>query len=178
VSTMSGGAHGVDIPDAGQRAQVPRNDGRRWPAPLPPNAGSWSLRNPPRVGRGVSTLRAVVTPLQPIDKGQVAEFWSRFLEAGMIDSSPSVPDTVEPFGDSAELADKLIELVIHGSKQATAGALVDFDLEGVRPPQPRLADPECRARGGMAPRRLRPAQRLTGFDRRGSLGGRRSVWGC
>ncbi len=66
----------------------------------------------------------------------MAEFWSRFLKTGTIDSSTSAPDVVEPFGDSAELADKLIELVIHGSKRATAGALVDFDLEGVLTPQP------------------------------------------
>ncbi len=77
-----------------------------------------------------------MTPLQPINTDQVAEFWGRFLEAGVIDSATPVPDTVEPFGDSAELADTLIAKVIHGPKRATAGALADFDLEGAPLPQP------------------------------------------
>jgi uncharacterized protein YhfF len=41
-----------------------------------------------------------------------------------------MPDSVEPFGDTPELADELIELVVHGPKRATAGALVDYHLEG------------------------------------------------
>lgn len=37
---------------------------------------------------------------------------------------------MEPFGDSVELADELIALVITGQKRATAGALVEYELEG------------------------------------------------
>jgi uncharacterized protein YhfF len=80
--------------------------------------------------------RAVVTPLPPIDTDQVARFWSRFLAAGLVDPSTPPPETVEPFGDSAELADELIELVVNGPKRATAGALVDYQLEGAPLPQP------------------------------------------
>jgi len=46
-----------------------------------------------------------------------------------------VPETVEPFGDSAELADELIDLIVHGSKRATASALVEYELQGA--PLPR-----------------------------------------
>ena len=45
-----------------------------------------------------------------------------------------MPESVEPFGDSVELADELIELVVHGPKRATAGALVDY--QGAELPQP------------------------------------------
>jgi hypothetical protein len=38
----------------------------------------------------------------------VAHFWQRFLATGVLDRSTPVPETVEPFGDSMELADKLI----------------------------------------------------------------------
>jgi uncharacterized protein YhfF len=47
-----------------------------------------------------------------------------------------VPAIVEPFGDSAELADELIELVVHGPKRATASALVDHERERMPRPQP------------------------------------------
>jgi uncharacterized protein YhfF len=78
----------------------------------------------------------VVTPLPPIDTEQVTHFWSRFLAAGVVDPSMPVPETVEPFGDSVELADELIALVVEGPKRATAGALVGYELEGVPLPTP------------------------------------------
>jgi uncharacterized protein YhfF len=78
----------------------------------------------------------VVTPLPPIDTDQVARFWTRFLAAGLVDPSTPLPETVEPFGDSAELADELVELVVNGPKRATAGALIDYELEGAPLPQP------------------------------------------
>ena len=37
---------------------------------------------------------------------------------------------VEPFGDSAELADELAALVLHGPKRATAGLLAGYEAEG------------------------------------------------
>lgn len=40
------------------------------------------------------------------------------------------------FGDSAELADELLALVLQGRKRATAAALWTFEVEGRRPPQP------------------------------------------
>jgi uncharacterized protein YhfF len=78
----------------------------------------------------------VATPLPPIDTNQVAQFWSRFLVASAADAATPVPATVEPFGDSVELADELIELVVHGPKRGTASALVDYELEGAPLPEP------------------------------------------
>jgi uncharacterized protein YhfF len=40
---------------------------------------------------------------------------------------------VEPFGDSAELADKLIDLIVSGPKRATAGSLVDYQRDDMLP---------------------------------------------
>lgn len=78
----------------------------------------------------------MVTPLPPIDTDQVASFWKRFLATGVVDVSTPVPGIVEPFGDSVELADELIGLVVHGSKRATAAALADYTLEGASLPKP------------------------------------------
>lgn len=74
------------------------------------------------------------TPLPPIDQDQVAEFWRRCVANGMVDRSTPVPTTPEPFGDSIEVADELIALVISGQKRATAGALVAYELEAVPVP--------------------------------------------
>ncbi len=78
------------------------------------------------------------TPLQPIEAEQVAAFWRRFLATGAVEESESapVPQAAEPFGDSVELADELLSLVIDGAKRATAGALIDYELEGVTVPTP------------------------------------------
>jgi uncharacterized protein YhfF len=69
------------------------------------------------------------TPLPPIDAAAVAEFWTRFLATGRVDPASPRPETVEPFGDSVELADELIELVVNGPKRATASARVEYELE-------------------------------------------------
>jgi uncharacterized protein YhfF len=78
----------------------------------------------------------VATPLPRIDTNQVARFWKRFLATGLVNGSTPIPGTVEPFGDSAELADELLELVIHGPKRATAGAVADYEREGAPFPAP------------------------------------------
>ena len=40
------------------------------------------------------------------------------------------------FGDSAEMADALLSLVLAGTKRATCGALADYEKEGAPLPQP------------------------------------------
>jgi uncharacterized protein YhfF len=40
------------------------------------------------------------------------------------------------FGDSAEMADALLALVLAGTKTATSGALADYEKEGAPLPQP------------------------------------------
>ena len=54
---------------------------------------------------------------------------------------------IEPFGDSQELADELIDLVIHGHKRATAAALAGFELEQTSPPEPGLLSIATDGRG-------------------------------
>jgi uncharacterized protein YhfF len=76
-----------------------------------------------------------VTELPPIDTEQVAQFWQRFLATGVPGISTSLPDLIEPFGDSVELADDLLELVIKGLKRATASALIDYQGDGDGPPR-------------------------------------------
>ena len=66
---------------------------------------------------------------------QFAEFWDTFArEAG------GVPATrfyeAFAFGDSAALANELAELVLSGTKQATAGSLWAFEAEGKALPAP------------------------------------------
>ena len=74
--------------------------------------------------------RAVQIPLPPIDTGQVAQFWDRARSSGSVGPTAPLPESVGPFGDSVELADELIELVLSGRKRATAGALADYEAEG------------------------------------------------
>jgi uncharacterized protein YhfF len=78
----------------------------------------------------------VTTPLPPVDPEQVEPFWQRALAAGAVEPGTPRPVSVERFGDSVELADELIELVVAGPKRATAGALVDFEREGAPVPSP------------------------------------------
>lgn len=80
----------------------------------------------------------MVSALPPIDTHQVKQFWDRFLATGPVETPISIPQAVEPFGDSAELADELIGLVVSGTKRATAGALADYELEGAPLPRPGL----------------------------------------
>ncbi len=77
-----------------------------------------------------------MTPLPPIDRHQVEEFWQRAVASGVIEPSTPLPSTAEPFGDSQELADELSALVVHGPKRATAGALADYELNAVPLPAP------------------------------------------
>ena len=78
----------------------------------------------------------MVTPLPAIDADHVAQFWDRFVAAGVVDVSTVVPEIVEPFGASIELADELIELFVIGSKRATASALLEYQLDGESPAKP------------------------------------------
>jgi uncharacterized protein YhfF len=71
----------------------------------------------------------VSTPLPPIDRAQVEAFWSRAAASGAVAAGSPLPSVIEPFGDSQELADELIELIVDGPKRATAAALADFEIE-------------------------------------------------
>lgn len=68
-------------------------------------------------------------PLPPVDAEQVAAFWARAIAAGVAPPGSPVPPA-EPFGDHVDLADELIELVLAGTKRATAGSYDEYLQEG------------------------------------------------
>ena len=71
----------------------------------------------------------MTTPLADPDHEQIAEFWARARAAGPVPHD-AVLSFAEPFGDSVELADELLALVLHGPKRATAGSLAEYELDG------------------------------------------------
>ena len=72
---------------------------------------------------------AVTTPLADPDPGAVAAFWERAVASGAVAADTPIPGA-EPFGDSAELADELLALILDGPKRATAGSYDAYVLEG------------------------------------------------
>ena len=77
----------------------------------------------------------MTTPLPPIDRAEVDAFWGRAVGAGAVAAGTALPEVVEPFGDTVELADDLIALVVDGPKRATAGALAEYEREGAPLPE-------------------------------------------
>lgn len=89
-----------------------------------------------------------VTPLGEPDPDEVAAFWARCRA-----TVPGLPTEVPEawcFGDTVELADELIALVVDGPKRATAGALADNEAEGE--PLPEVGDLSIVTDGSMRPR--------------------------
>jgi uncharacterized protein YhfF len=68
--------------------------------------------------------------LPPVDRDQVEAFWQRCLASGAVAPDTAIPEAVEAFGDHVEMADDLIDLVLRGTKRATAGAVADFAHQG------------------------------------------------
>jgi len=94
-------------------------------------------RQPPTDDRVlIRTIVWMATPLSPIDVEQVKAFWTRAIASGAVALGSPLPLMIEPFGDSRELADELIDLVVHGPKRATAAALADLEIDNVQPPAP------------------------------------------
>ena len=60
---------------------------------------------------------------------EVEDFWLRAIAAGIAEPR-TPPPVVERFGDSSTMADALLDLVAHGPKRATAGALADYQHHG------------------------------------------------
>lgn len=91
-----------------------------------------------------------VTPLGTPDPAEVAAFWARCRTAVL-----GLPDAVPPawcFGDTVELADELIELVVDGAKRATAGAVADYEADDEA--LPAVGDLSVVTDGSMRPRAL------------------------
>jgi uncharacterized protein YhfF len=72
------------------------------------------------------------------DPQLIAAFWQRGQSAGAVPADRLAPGAVEHFGDSAELADELLALVVDGPKRATAGSVAAFEREGA--PLPSVGD--------------------------------------
>lgn len=65
----------------------------------------------------------------------LADFWSAFAKSiGGVDAARFYEVCV--FGDSEDLANELAELVLRGTKRATAGAVWSYEGEGKRIPIP------------------------------------------
>jgi uncharacterized protein YhfF len=72
----------------------------------------------------------VSTPPRPPDTAAAEAFWGRYLAA--VAEPPSVRwSDLFQFGDSLELAEELLGLVLHGPKRATAGAAAEYEADGV-----------------------------------------------
>lgn len=92
-----------------------------------------------------------VAPPGGIDVDLLAAFWERVVAATGIDPArPQPPSWC--FGDSRELADELIELVLGGPKRATAGSMAEYEAGG--DPLPRVGELSIVTDGSMRPRAL------------------------
>ncbi|MDA8968506.1 hypothetical protein N9F48_00385 [Akkermansiaceae bacterium] len=63
------------------------------------------------------------------------KYWSEFLSATGRNSSDHEEIPVDEFGDSPELADALIKLILEGTKSATCGLLIAHEKENYPIPQ-------------------------------------------
>lgn len=91
-----------------------------------------------------------VTPVGEPDPSEVSAFWAR-CRAAVPGLPADVPDAW-CFGDTVELADELIHLVLHGPKRATAGAVADYEAENEA--LPVTGDLSIVTDGSMRPRAL------------------------
>lgn len=66
----------------------------------------------------------------PLDRLVAEEFWAAYIEAHPKAADAAPGYTVEHFGDSARLADELLDLVLTGRKSATAELVEDFAARG------------------------------------------------
>lgn len=89
------------------------------------------------------------TPLPEISLAEAESFWQRYLASVGDDATGEFTDFT-CFGDSVELADELIALVLHGPKRATAGSVAEYESDGV--PLPEVGDRWVACDGSGLPR--------------------------
>lgn len=70
-----------------------------------------------------------------MDDHGLHDLWRRAVAAGAVDGAGGPPSVVEPFGDSPELADELLALVLIGRKRATASSLAEYEHLGEQLPE-------------------------------------------
>ena len=93
---------------------------------------------------------AVRTPPVPPDRDAAERMWADYVAAHPARARAGDEHPAECFGDARELADELIELVLHGPKRATAGLLADFAAQGE--PLPRIGGHWLACDGAGVPR--------------------------
>lgn len=79
-------------------------------------------------------MTAEITPLPELDRNAADALWQRYLRATEEHEAPEYTD-LTTFGDSVELADELIGLVLAGRKRATAGSVAEYESEGFATPR-------------------------------------------
>jgi uncharacterized protein YhfF len=92
----------------------------------------------------------VRTPLPAMDTAAGSAMWAAYSAAH---PDVTVGEDLPPiscFGDHVELADELLELVVHGPKRATAGLVADFQADPE--PLPRIGGHWVVCDGTGAPR--------------------------
>jgi len=90
------------------------------------------------------------TPPAPLDSDAAEQLWRDYVAAHPARAAVTDEHPVERFGDSRELADELVGLVLHGPKRATAGLVADFAVDGE--PLPRIGGHWIACDGSGAPR--------------------------
>lgn len=91
------------------------------------------------------------TPLPPLDRSAADAFWQRYLDATGASSGEGYVE-LSCFGDSVELANELIELVLIGQKRATASSVEEYEHEGS--PLPAVGDRWIACDGTGRPRAI------------------------
>lgn len=78
-----------------------------------------------------------MTDMAEPDRDAARQMWHDYLasQPAQFSGEESLPD-VDGFGDSRELADELIALVLDGIKRATAGLVADYEAAGEPLPGP------------------------------------------
>jgi uncharacterized protein YhfF len=92
-----------------------------------------------------------VTPVGDVDPLAVRAFWERALNAVGLDPATPAP-AASCFGDTVELADELIDLVLAGTKRATASSVEHLEVDGE--PVPEVGGLWIATDGSMRPRAL------------------------
>lgn len=96
-------------------------------------------------------MGSIRTPLPPLDTGAAEAFWERYLTATDAAADDAYTD-LACFGDSVELANELIDLVLIGQKRATASSAYEIEHEGTT--VPRVGDKWIACDGTGTPRAL------------------------
>lgn len=91
-----------------------------------------------------------MTAAAPVDRDAAALLWADYAGAHPGRVSACADYTVERFGDSAELADELLALVVCGVKRATAALVAEFAEAGES--LPRVGSHWVACDGGGVPR--------------------------